>query len=607
MSELKDPQHEIATEQHLGTCDALSSSELSDAPSSPSEASNSPAPPAPPSPNPPRIEAFSNWKEDGENSSHKPPPLPKMPNRDAILAKQDRKCIQRSSHQLGIFCGGCRGIKMPWGEQLPYYTTAAGNRVDWGPKGAILANINLRDGFAIAVLSVVASLRANNQPEGSIKGLEHLIKKYPASAVAADRMVDLLVAIRFMVEEGQEAPEIHNIVHSILENPLMTATDFHDHAITMLGPGGRIFGRPATYVNETTQATIEWGGGSITPASHIASKFGAGPSSESPGTAAGINNEESDSSNEGQDNDDEELTFVHKKTPEGEEAKAPPSKGSKWALYKNQDIAPAVLGQVDGSKFFMLRQDTKDSSKFDCRQYPKWKTFDWFDPMDISALNRAREQWRRRTDGLIAKPRPFWTLAEKDVLKTLIERELAVPGVTDIDWTKVSKDLNNHFENRTQKAGELLAQSSKLNTAGEVVAYRKKVEKLKEDRVGSADRTKTCVKTQGKKYADIKKLLDTLPVKAVSKRTRDGKKKKENKPAVSDDGSENDSGDESENDEGGDPEEPTPKRPRRDEPRNSRLGSNKRLLGPDAGGPDMGAAWSASSDIKAAKTILTFR
>lgn len=87
-------------------------------------------------------------------------------------------------------------------------------------------------------------------------------------------------------------------------------------------------------------------------------------------------------------------------------------------------MEPAVLGQPDPSKKFLVRQKASNPAEEDVRQYPGWYDMDWNNKDHIDALNRNRRQIRARTSGNIAETRPSWTQMEKDVLKDLVQKAL---------------------------------------------------------------------------------------------------------------------------------------------------------------------------------------
>lgn len=69
-----------------------------------------------------------------------------------------------------------------------------------------------------------------------------------------------------------------------------------------------------------------------------------------------------------------------------------------WAVTHDTDMAPAVVGQPDNSKFILRRYDIRDPSKIQ----KKWLElnidgFDWNNEEHIERLNKARRHWEVTT------------------------------------------------------------------------------------------------------------------------------------------------------------------------------------------------------------------
>jgi hypothetical protein len=184
-----------------------------------------------------------------------------------------------------------------------------------------------------------------------------------------------------------------------------------------------------------------------------------------------------------------------------------PARRGKWQFVEGTDLSDAKLSQPDPSKFFLIRQIIDNHEQKDCRQYPRWETFDWNDPEHITHLNNARRQIRARTSGIIAKPRPVWTLLEKEKLKELISEAIDTrPAGGKIDWANIASKMQAYFEGKTQKAGEDLAPPCSKMVDGKEVISKKKMLKLKADRIGFS-RNASAINTQAHKYGDIVALL----------------------------------------------------------------------------------------------------
>ncbi|KAF8866339.1 hypothetical protein BDZ45DRAFT_781231 [Acephala macrosclerotiorum] len=470
------------------------------------------------------------------------PPLPAMFRSPIVPTQDELYCANKEEHQLGVYCPECRAIKMPWGNQVPF---VEGHTV--GAEGTILAGVPLQNHVAIAVVSVTAFLHINHQPVESIIGLSAVLERYSAAAEAGQRVAHLVDALVYDAEHpgAEDDQEIraplrqvspwYSILNSILEEPWMTQTQFHERATTQ-GQDRRLPGQPSSYVNATMQTLIvpqrartppassyppdtDNGDGGDSGDGDAGNGGGSGdihgdPSSGDPcngsggsggggikavrsrgiGTSRGPQSSSARGRrHQADDGDNAELIFQPREIPEGTKAQAPAARGH---------------------KFFMFREDTANKGRLDVRIYPHIQEFNWYDQLDISALNKARDQWMRRTK-LKAMEQPLpWTETEKDFLKTLVERELALPGVkaNKVDWEKIAKDLNENFDGVTQEAGTRIARTSKLNDDGSIVHHRKTFEKLKKDQVGNSTRSKIECKSQARKFGDIKKLLnESLP------------------------------------------------------------------------------------------------
>jgi hypothetical protein len=440
-----------------------------------------------------------------------------------LRATVDPSCERAISHTTGVFCQYCRAIPMPWGDDdLPVVTDDLGIATDVGPAGSIFEGVALQNPVVMAIISVVAFLRSTNMPYTYVQGLSHIITRVPEARAAGERVGRLYHAIRHAAEPNDDYPSYDQIIYSVLADPEITEENYLRNTINTLGRDrGRLrassnereVGRAPLHapvyapLNEPLNAPVN--APLITPRHNAAtqtpehSKWHVGSLRREPPPLTDDYGVE--------DMTEEEWLRTERTNPTDQKKNRPPRPGD-WEFVPGTDLSDPVLGQPDPSKFFLIRQMKSNPEEKDCRQLPDWMKFDWNDPDDIEHLKKHRSQIRNRTSGSIAMHRPPWTLAEKEVLTKLVEKQIKA-GATKktVNWEKIARGLKDYFKNTTQKKGSVLAQTSKL-IDGKLVEKYKKPKVLNADRVGDAGRHAKSIEAQAGKYADICAMLrDTLP------------------------------------------------------------------------------------------------
>jgi hypothetical protein len=418
---------------------------------------------------------------------------------------------------------------MPWGDDdLPVVTDDLGIATEVGPAGSILEGVALQNPVAIAIVAVVAYLRSTRMPYTYVQELPHIITKVPEARAAGERVGNLYRAIQARAEPGDSPPSYHEIIYSVLADPEITAENYLSNTLSMLG---RDRGRPRASSNEREEgrapvhappqaplntplnaplnATLNApvNAAVMTPRHDAATQT----PDHSRWHVGSLRREPPSDGHRVKDMTEEEWLSTERTNPTDQKKNRPPPPGD-WEFVPGTDLSDPVLGQPDPSKFFLIRQMKSNPEIKDCRQLPNWAKFDWNDPDDIEHLKKHRSQIRNRTSGSIAMHRPPWTLAEKEVLTKLVEKQI-IAGATKktVNWEKISRGLKVYFKDRTQKKGSVLAQTSKL-IDGKVVEKYKKPKVLNADRVGDAGRHARSIEAQAGKYADIyDMLLKTLP------------------------------------------------------------------------------------------------
>jgi hypothetical protein len=426
-------------------------------------------------------------------------PLPsQIPNNsNRLFAYVDRVCSHAQDHEMGVFCLYCRGIHMPWGEDLPKTHQDNGEQLLRAPVGTMLAGVNLRSRGAIATLSTVAYLEVTRQPHTTVDGLARLESLYPASAQAGRRVARLQNTLRNIAgEEPSSVPNHYDIIHRALLEPFLSESALGDSLLS---------GAPNT--DDPMSSAPPMQRRSLGGATHHGKES--------------YDDEPTDSDNEA--HSDGKLRMEKRIMPKEKHGWNRPAKRRNWEFVPGTDLEVAEVGKPDPSKFFLVRQNKDNPLEKDIRQYAGWETLDWDDPNDIESLNSARRQVRKRTSGKIAVSRMPYTQMEKDVLKSLVQQ--AIQSGKDrltIDWDEISRNMSKHFEGIVQEPGQPMARTSKV-VAGQEKTPKHKVQTLKTRRNGTANRAGRAIQAQAERYGDIWLML--IASKPLGKRGRERSQK----------------------------------------------------------------------------------
>ncbi|KAE8448224.1 hypothetical protein EG329_009654 [Mollisiaceae sp. DMI_Dod_QoI] len=306
------------------------------------------------------------------------------PDAAKLFPTVDRTCSEAEAHRTGVFCHTCRGVQMIGVQTFPVMRDVLGYLVNRGQPGTFTAGVDLFDVNAIGVLSVIVSLDvAQHQHYTEVSGLSALMTKYPQSVVAARKIVDMFTRLRDLASEGDKFPDLWTLVEWALTVPRLTEFGVWKHVV----PGFKALGGglPKKRHNMEECASADTG---------LAEADGEGVragGSASHGNVSDVN--------------DEDLLMVPRPKVIGKGKRAGSAGARGWKFVDGTDLAPAVLGQPDPSKFFLMRELISNPDQKDVRQHNKWDNFNWDDPKDIAALNKARKQIQERTFGYVAVPR----------------------------------------------------------------------------------------------------------------------------------------------------------------------------------------------------------
>lgn len=437
-------------------------------------------------------------------------------NPNKIYMTVDEQCPQSNNHVMGVFCQECRGIMLPWGDDLPRVGDDSGQEILKGEEGTLLSGVNIRSRNAIALVSIVAYLEVTQRPHTAVEGLERMELTYPASAEAGRRVARLWRTIANATPADDPVPQHYDMIHRALLEPFQTEDNL---LLSYLAA-----------IEEATGGASQRRGARNTHRRLRGAGLGPRQAQDSQGSEAenGDHASRGDSSNtsetdtDGEDSNDSKPRMVKRKVPKGDDKIwSRPAPRRTWEFVPGTDLEPAEVGKPNPSKFFLLRQNKANPLEKDIRQYAGWETLDWDDPNDIEDLNRARRQIRIRTQGKIAESRPTWTQREKDVLKNLVQQAIdRGKHRLNIDWDEIAQDMSKRFQGIIQKPGEPMAQTTKL-VKGKEVKSRRKPTTLKVARTGTPKREGSAIKHQVAKYADIwALLLRTKPLKSKVRRKR---------------------------------------------------------------------------------------
>jgi hypothetical protein len=433
-----------------------------------------------------------------------------------IYMTVDGQCPQSNNHAMGVFCQECRGIMLPWGEDLPRVDDDSGQEISKADEGTLLSGVNLRSRNAITLLSIVAHLEVMQRPHTAVEGLARMGSTYPASAEAGRRVARLWRTVANATPADEPVPQYYDIIHQALLEPFQTEDDL---LLSHLAA-----------IEETTGGASQRRGAINTHRMLRGAGLGLRQAQDLQGSDAesGDHADRGDSSNPREtdtddgDSNDSKPRMLKRKVPKGDDKRwSRPAPRRTWEFVPGTDLEPAEVGKPNPSKFFLLRQNEADPLEKDIRQYAGWETLDWDDPNDVEDLNRARRQIRIRTLGKIAESRPTWTQREKDVLKNLVQQAInRGKHRLNIDWDEIARDMSKRFQGIIQQPGEPMAQTTKV-IKGKEVKSRRKPSTLKSARTGTPKREGSAIKHQVTKFADIwVLLLGTKPLRSKVRRKR---------------------------------------------------------------------------------------
>ncbi|KAN0101665.1 hypothetical protein V8E51_012175 [Hyaloscypha variabilis] len=435
----------------------------------------------------------------------------------------NRECRNAANHAMGIFCLDCRGIPMPWGQNLPQVHDDRGNRVLRGSPGTVLAGVRLNSLRAIATLSTVAYLEVTRQPHATVDGLANMETQYAASADAGRRIARLWRTLRNVAQgEGRSVPHYYDLILRALMEPFLSEDALGNSFLGHQADGGsssRRSGEGSAHPGSGDQVLgSREGRGAIEPSPTPPTQGQdlSGPSGEE-GSEEESGEDDSMDDDDDEDEDEKDLGDSDSIMPSREKKSGfqfnRPAKRRPWEFVPGSDLSPAELGKPNPSKFFLIRQNKNNHFEKDIRQYPRWEKFDWNNKGHIDCLNRHRRQIKSRTRGATHEPRLPWTQMEHDVLKDLVDQAIqSGKHRLSIDWDEISRDMSKRFENIVQNPGQAMAQTTEL-LDGKVLPAKGKANTLKSIRKGSLNRKGTAIKNQVEKFGDIyKMLIDSKPL-----------------------------------------------------------------------------------------------
>jgi hypothetical protein len=361
----------------------------------------------------------------------------------------NRECRNAANHAMGIFCLDCRGIPMPWGQNLPQVHDDRGNRVLRGSPGTVLAGVRLNSLRAIATLSTVAYLEVTRQPHATVDGLANMETQYAASADAGRRIARLWRTLRNVAQgEGRSVPHYYDLILRALMEPFLSEDALGNSFLGHQADGGsssRRSGEGSAHPGSGDQVLgSREGRGAIEPSPTPPTQGQdlGGPSGEE-GSEEESGEDDSMDDDDDEDEDEKDLGDSDSIMPSREKKSGfqfnRPAKRRPWEFVPGSDLSPAELGKPDPSKFFLIRQNKNNHFEKDIRQYPRWEKFDWNNKGHIDCLNRHRRQIKSRTRGATHEPRLPWTQMEHDVLKDLVDQAIqSGKHRLSIDWDEIS-------------------------------------------------------------------------------------------------------------------------------------------------------------------------
>ncbi|KAE9369350.1 hypothetical protein N431DRAFT_485262 [Stipitochalara longipes BDJ] len=498
------------------------SSQQDSRPNSQSAATTTPALPLPqfstfPPPRPSEVERRPGSSH-MESMIREPLPSQHPDHSNEFFMAINRRCRAATNHAMGVFCLDCRGIPMPWGQNLPEVHDDRGNQVLRGGVGTVLAGVRLNSLNAIATLCTVAYLEVTRQPHTTVDGLANMESRYPASAEAGRRIARLWQTLRNLADDEDSVPHYYDIILRALMEPFLSENALGNSFLggqTNRGSSSRQPGGGNARRRPDNQGLGGRQGQEALEASPTPTPQHQG--SGRTATEEGSENESDEDESMDDDQDEEDKANSDEIMPSQERKSGfqfnRPAKRRPWEFVPGTDLSPAELGKPEPSKFFLIRQNKNNSMEKDIRQYPRWEKFDWNNKEHIDCLNRHRRQIKTRTSGITHEPRLPWTQMEHDVLKDLVDQAVqSGKHRLNIDWDEIARDMSKRFENIVQNPGQAMAQTTDLFD-GRVQPAKGKANTLKSVRKGTPNRKGTAVKNQAEKFGDIYKMLvDSKPL-----------------------------------------------------------------------------------------------
>ncbi|KAF7876685.1 hypothetical protein EAF04_001770 [Stromatinia cepivora] len=139
--------------------------------------------------------------------------------------KLSTTCAYYHKHLIGRFCFHCRGMEMPWGDDLPIAVDASGNEIRKAPQGALLEGVkNLTEAHEISQLAILIEFRTILQDLDTIPGLVENLKFFPNLHDVARRITDLTKELETLADESEreQLPHWFNTLHELLREPTLT-------------------------------------------------------------------------------------------------------------------------------------------------------------------------------------------------------------------------------------------------------------------------------------------------------------------------------------------------------------------------------------------------
>ncbi|KAJ8063951.1 hypothetical protein OCU04_007798 [Sclerotinia nivalis] len=140
-------------------------------------------------------------------------------------------CAYDHKHLIGRFCFHCRGMEMPWGDDLPIAVDASGTEIRKAPQGALLEGVkNLTEPLEISRLAILIEFRTILQDLNTIPGLAETLRFFPNLHDVARRITDLTKELETLADESEreQLPHWFNTLHELLREPTLTHDQYFE-------------------------------------------------------------------------------------------------------------------------------------------------------------------------------------------------------------------------------------------------------------------------------------------------------------------------------------------------------------------------------------------